>query len=1126
MTTESGKARELMTAAMRQEKIAGSINNREGEITENSQVVLRRRYLAKDRDGNVLENPDGMFRRVARNLSEAELEYGATQEERQAVEDEFHDVMTHLEFVPNSPTLMNAGRELQQLSACFVIPVEDTLDSIFSQIKATALIHQSGGGTGFSFARVRPKGDLVGTTGGVASGPVSFIGAFDGATEVVKQGGTRRGANMAILNVDHPDIMRFIREKRDPTKLVNFNVSVAVNEDFMKRVRDGRSHDLIHPNTGAVTNTLEARDVFREIVECAWETGDPGIVFLDRINDENPNPHLGRIESTNPCVTGDTMVYTSGGMRRARKLYEEQSRPEVTVDSRRSGGHFNQASTVFSSGRKQVHRLRTHEGYEVRLTAEHRVMTNRGWVPAQDLREGDEIHLLDQGGGFGQHGSLEMGQTLGWLIGDGTLKSDGAVLCFLGRKRELAPEAAGPRRSYTIGVVELESREESRASSSRFRKIAAEYGLIPGSKCRVPEHVMTGTRDMQSGFLQGLFSADGHVNLPDRRGAGIHLTSISREMIIDVQRVLLNLGIASRIYFDRRTDGVKELPDGHGGSKEYNTQAYHELVISRHNLDHYRDSIGLLGEFKQGLLREALESYGDEPKIETFTARFLELVPESEEEVFDLTESVTHSFVANGLVVSNCGEQPLLPYESCNLGSVNLARMLHYTEDDVEIDWDRMERTIRTGVHMLDNVIDMNRYPLEEIAEMSRKTRRIGLGLMGWADMLVQLGIRYDSQEALDLARDVMRFIQQKTHAASTELATYRGVYPAWEDSIYDPPAGSGREAVQMRNSAPVTIAPTGTISIIAGASSGIEPLFALAYTRNVMDNDRLVETNPYFHAACRTHGFGDQEMLEQVARTGTLEGTDAPGWARNIFRVSRDIAPEWHVRMQAAFQAHTDNSVSKTINLPHDATPDDVERAYMLAYETGCKGITVYRDGSKDRQVLSTGQPDGAAAGETQHAEARPRPRQMSGITERFRTGHGNMYITVNFDENCTPFEIFAALGKAGGCDSAQLEAVSRLASLGLRSGLDPWDIVTQLQGITCCPAWDEGTLIRSAPDAMAHMLRRALGERANGERANGEREDTGYSRRRCPDCQSQVEFREGCEACTNPACGWNKCE
>ena len=1150
MTRESGEARKSMAAAMRQAGIADSVNHRSNEITENSQVVLRRRYLAKDRAGNVLEDHDGMFRRVARNLSEAELRYGADECERQAVEDEFHDIMTHLEFVPNSPTLMNAGRELQQLSACFVIPIEDTLDSIFSQIKATALIHQSGGGTGFSFTRVRPEGDIVGSTGGVASGPVSFIGAFDSATDVVKQGGTRRGANMAILNVEHPDIMRFIREKLDPTRLVNFNVSVAVNEDFMERVRDGRSYDLVHPNTGAVTNTLVAREVFREIVECAWETGDPGIIFLDRINHGNPNPHLGMIESTNPCVTGDTWVYTEGGLRQARELHATQEPPRVAVDSRMNGGHFNRTTRVFRSGLKPIYRLRTREGYEVRLTRDHRVMTEDGWTAAGDLQPGQEIRLLDQGGGFGTHGSLEMGQTLGWLIGDGTLNQDLAVLSFFGRKRELAPtfagimnrlvpEPIGRRRNYTIGVMEIEARDESRVRSQRFLRVAAEYGLMPGRKHLVPRQVMTGSREMQAGFLQGLFSADGHVNQPNKRGARVHLTSISHEMLIDAQRLLLNSGIASRVHFDRRPAGTKELPDGKGGSREYHAKAYHELVISKDNLPRFQERIGFMDEFKREQLEIALESYQAAPRPETFRARFLELVPEGVEDVFDLTEPITHSFIADGLVVSNCGEQQLLPYESCNLGSVNLARMLRYTrkngQDDVEIDWDRMERTIRSGVHMLDNVIDMNQYPLPEIDEMSRKTRRIGLGVMGWADMLIQLGIRYDSEEAILLAREVMRFIQEKTHAASAELATQRGVYPAWEGSIYDPPPESGREAVQMRNSAPVTIAPTGTISIIAGASSGIEPLFALAYTRNVMDRTELTEANRYFRAAAQAQGFDSSEIMEAVARTGTLEGGNGagvPDWAREIFRVSRDISPEWHVRMQAAFQTHTDNSVSKTINMPHEATRDEVEQAYMLAYETGCNGITVYRDGSKAEQVLSTGQTAVTARAGTQ-ALARPRPRQMRGTTERFRTGHGNIYITANFDQDGAPFEIFAALGKAGGCDSAQLEAVSRLASLGLRSGLDPWEVVEQLQGITCCPAWDEGVQIQSAPDAMAHMLRRAMGGSPEGGRENrleNNRENSlearpGYSRVRCPDCHSPVDFREGCETCTNPTCGWNKC-
>ena len=778
--------------------IAAQINGRSTELTDNSQVVLKRRYLSKDREGNILEDPDGMFRRVAHNLSLADLNYQpVTEMERQATEEEFYDVMRSLEFMPNSPTLMNAGRELQQLSACFVLPVDDSLESIFTRVRQTALIHKSGGGTGFSFSRLRPEGDVVGSTGGVASGPVSFINAFDAATDVVKQGGTRRGANMGILNVNHPDVLRFIHAKEDGEHLVNFNISVAVTEDFMRQVEQGQDYDLINPRTNEVTGRLNAREVFNRLTAMAWQTGDPGIVFLDRINRDNPNPQLGYIESTNPC-----------------------------------------------------------------------------------------------------------------------------------------------------------------------------------------------------------------------------------------------------------------------------------------------------------------------------------------------------------------GEQPLLPFESCNLGSLNVARMVHYTGDDVQMDWSRLARAVRTGVHLLDNVIDMNNYPIEEIEEMSKKTRRIGMGIMGFSDLLVQLGIRYDSEKALELGTEVMRRIQEETYKASMELAEKRGPFPAWEGSIYNKPG----QVRRMRNSAPVTIAPTGTISIISGASSGIEPLFALSYVRNVMDNTRLVEGNPYFEAVARHEGFYSPELMEQLAQTGSLshlEGElNVPEWVKDVFRTSHDITPEWHVRMQAAFQKHTDNSVSKTINFPSEATIADVAQAYRLAYETGCKGITVYRDGSKAGQVLSTGETGSTSEAEAEagalvepvpaHREPRERPRQIHGVTERVRTGHGNMYVTINFEEENVPFEVFSTLGKAGGCDSAQLEAISRLVSLALRSGISAQEVVTQLKGITCCPAWDQGTLVRSGPDAVALALERCIsGDTESVEAAEPESvqlkfipqpahleekvNGADHVGRKCPDCNGTLFFQEGCLICAS--CGFSTC-
>ena len=786
---EVNEVRRRVKDALIQAGIADELTSASPGLTDNAKAVLKRRYQAKDREGNVIEEPEEMFHRVARNLAQADRNYGGTEGAVEKTEDEFYGVMSRLEYLPNSPTLMNAGRELQMLSACFVLPVQDSMEEIFETVKQATLVQKSGGGTGFAFSRLRPEGDIVGSTGGVASGPVSFMRAFDGATEAVKQGSTRRGANMGILHVTHPDILNFIRSKEDGTSISNFNISVAVTEEFMQNAQRGEEYDLLNPRTGKVQGRLNARHVFDLLAELAWKTGDPGIVFLDRINRDNPTPRLGQIESTNPC-----------------------------------------------------------------------------------------------------------------------------------------------------------------------------------------------------------------------------------------------------------------------------------------------------------------------------------------------------------------GEQPLLPYESCNLGSVNLARMVRYDEQGAEVDWDKLAGVIQTAVHMLDNVIDMNRYPIPAIDEMSKKTRRIGLGVMGFSDLLVQLGIPYDSEEGLRVIEQIMSFLKARTDEASVGLAESRGTFPAWKGSIYDHPGGP-----RMRNSAPTTIAPTGTISIIAGASSGIEPLFALSYVRNVMDNTRLVEGNPIFEAVAKEEGFYSPALMDRLANTGSLREIDGevPQWAKRLFVTSHDISPEWHVRMQAACQKYTDNAVSKTINFPHSATVQDIGEAYMLAYELGCKGITIYRDGSKDNQVLSTGDTakHGVAAAEPvaqrQALTPRGRPQEMTGGTERIRTGHGNMYITINFDEEGKPFEVFSTLGKAGGCDSAQLEAISRLVSLALRSGVDIKEVVAQIRGITCCPAWDSGVLVRSAPDAVALALERhtAPTEESGQPQPTAAQlkmfahvndratwDINGYQpRSRCPDCNTPLAYQEGCLLCTG--CGWNKC-
>ncbi|MDR1569315.1 MAG: vitamin B12-dependent ribonucleotide reductase [Oscillospiraceae bacterium] len=784
--------------------------------TDNARRVLEKRYLAKDEQGRITETIEELFRRVAEVVARGDLEYDANADTRPVAE-MFYNMMTARFFMPNSPTLMNAGRPLGQLSACFVLPVPDSLTGIFDAVKNAALIHQSGGGTGFSFSRLRPGGSSVRTSGGVASGPISFMKVFNAATEAIKQGGVRRGANMGILRVDHPDIIEFISCKKDTREITNFNISVGLTEEFMRAAREGSAYALINPVNNEKTGELNAKEVFDLIVQSAWETGEPGIIFLDRVNRDNVVPELSEIEATNPC-----------------------------------------------------------------------------------------------------------------------------------------------------------------------------------------------------------------------------------------------------------------------------------------------------------------------------------------------------------------GEQPLLPYESCNLGSINLAEMISRIEAPT-VDWTRLDQIVEHAVHFLDNVITINRYPIPEIKERTLGTRKIGLGVMGWADMLFQLGIPYDSQDALDLAEQVMSRIQEKAWAASRKLAAVRGAFPYLSQSIYK------NDPNPPRNGTLTTIAPTGTISILCNASSGIEPLFALAFARNVMDNDKLVEAHPDFERVAKERGFYTPELMLSVARKGTLSDVEGvPEDVRRVYVTAHDISPEAHIRMQAAFQRNIDNAVSKTVNFSNSATKDDVRRTYELAWELGCKGVTIYRDGSRSEQVLTAGhgtQPrivrDGVAepraigeSAETAAARSeisaapevqeppryvQPRSRKdvTTGITEKVKIGCGNLYITVNYDDQglC---EVFTNLGRAGGCPS-QSEATSRLVSMALRAGVDPEVMVEQLRGIRCHSTLRQpGLKVLSCPDAIGRVLEKVLRDRRGvkpeeagtaakpesaaehciencslcGHPNNCVNKRNGAS---CPECGAIMEREGGCAICRS--CGYSKC-
>lgn len=877
-------------------------------LSQNAIKVLERRYLNKDADGKVIETPEGMFRRVAKAVAGADALYGNS--ETSELEEKFFKMMAELNFMPNSPTLMNAGKDLGQLSACFVLPIEDSMEGIFDAVKQAALIHKSGGGTGFSFSRLRAKGSVVRTTGGVASGPVSFIKVFNSATEAVKQGGTRRGANMAILRVDHPDILEFIQCKKNNTEITNFNISVGITEEFMKAAEEGKDYSLIDPHTREAVGALNARKVFELIVQMAWTNGEPGIVFLDRLNSANATPGLGEIESTNPCVTGDTLVETKDGKVRIDSITDAEV---LSID-----GRFYKAS-AFKTGRKTVYGLKLKGGFELKLTADHRVMTISGWKEACQLKSDDEVRVYKNG----------------------------------------------------------------------------------------------------------------------------------------------------------------------------------QFVYSQF---------------------ESCEIAG-------------------EEDVFDITEAVNHLFIANGIVVHNCGEQPLLPYESCNLGSINLSTMVKDNGGDYEIDFDKLADTVRTAVHFLDNIIDINKYPLPEIDNMTKLTRKIGLGVMGFADLLFLLKIPYNSEEAAGLAEKIMKFINEESREESRELAKTRGSFPAIEESIY--------KGDNLRNATTTTIAPTGTISIIAGCSSGIEPLFAISYVRNVMDNDELPEVHPIFEKTAKARGFYSKELMKKIAQEGTLAHLDVPEDIKKVFVTAHDIDPVWHIKMQSAFQKYTDNAVSKTVNFRNDATCDDVRNVFELAYKMGCKGVTIYRDGSRDSQVLNIGNVNKKEEPlQPVSLVPRERPAITTGITEKVRVGCGNLYITVNYDDKgiC---EVFTNVGRAGGCPS-QSEAASRLISIALRSGMDVSEIIGQLKGIRCHStlrqkANNKDIKVLSCPDAIAKTIEKVMNIQAV---SNSDKYDTeiseddpvdippiseisigmdGNKDARCPECGEKITHQDGCVIC--PSCGYSKC-
>ena len=934
------------------------------KLSVNAVEVLKRRYLLRNSRGEVVESPMQMLKRVASAIARAERYYGKSMDEVNEIERGFLRLMRNLEFLPNSPTLMNAGTELGQLSACFVLPIADSMASIFDAVKNAALIHQSGGGTGFSFSRLRPRGDVVRSTGGIASGPVSFMRVFDVATEVIKQGGKRRGANMGVLRVDHPDIKEFIRAK-EGGGFPNFNISVAVTDAFMHAVERDEDYGLVNPRTNEEVKRINAREVFNELVTYAWKTGDPGIIFIDEINRHNPTPAAGEIEATNPCVTADTWIMTAEGPRQVEELIGKKFVAIVNGEEWESS-----EEGFFETGVKPVYRLKTTEGFELRLTADHPVMkagritrykVETQWSNAGDLKPGDKIIINNHrdfgNGNWGVKDEYTEGEgyLIGLLLGDGTIKKDKVILSSWGDSRGVKAVRSVvfdyaqslPHRSDFAGWTAVKGRNEYRLSMGYLKRLAKELELNPGMKM-ITRKIERASVDFCRGILKGLFDADGSVQGDQSKGVSIRLAQSEIGILKAVQRMLLRFGIFSKVYMNRRGERRVKMPDGKGGVKEYITKPQHELVISNDNILYFAERVGFNDAEKMEELEKAIRNYNRRMNRERFVASVKEVVPDGVEKVYDVKIPGINAFDANGFVVHNCGEQPLLAYESCNLGSINLAKFAK--SGDGEIEWDRLREAIRLCVRFLDDVIDVNRYPLPEIERITKANRKIGLGVMGFADLLIKLGIAYDSKDALLFAEKLMRFITEEARLCSVELGRERGSFPNFELSVWNAKYDA------MRNATVTTIAPTGTIGIIANCSSGIEPIFAVAFVRNVMGG--MLEINPVFEAIAKERGFYSKELITGIAKRGSVQDIEGvPADVRRVFVTALDISPEWHVRMQAAFQRYTDNAVSKTVNLPADAPWQAVKRVFSLAYELKCKGVTVYRYGCKEG-VLSPGIP------------------------------------------------------------------------------------------------------------------------------------------------------------------------
>jgi len=1139
-------------------------------ISENAYKVLHKRYLLKDKQGNIKETPKDLFRRVAKHVADGNKEW----------EDKFYEIMTSLKFMPNSPTLTGSGRDMC-LSACFVMNPEDDINSIFEIQKKAATVFKEGGGVGYDFSDLRPSGSKVKSTQGVSSGPISFMKSYDAMCHTIKQGGVRRGAQMGVLRVDHPDVEEFIACKDKENKILsNFNISLAITDKFMDAVNNDSVFQLTHPKS-SIRSEVRAVELLRKIAENSHTTGDPGLLFIDRANRDNPTSHIGEYKATNPCVTKDNIVMTSCGPKTVENLVGKKFFAVINAEEFYSDGFFK-------TGNKKVYKLNTKEGHSIRLTADHKVSIrtkSKAYkdVPSKDLSKGDKIVLNCSKLKWDGFGNNEEGWLIGSMLGDGHLKKDSVALQYWGENKLDMLKIAKDYIKNLGGLNNYNNRRKGCFVKDRDTCIITskdlfnfknELGIDANKNITNEDLLLTTSSDFHIGFLKGLFDADGSVQGNTNKGVSIRLASSKQKYLEISQRMLLSLGINSKIYLNRRNAGHTLLPDGKGGSKFYKTLAQHELIISKDNILKFNELIGFNDNKKNERLLEIISSYNRNVYKDSFTATFESLEYIGKEDVFDCSVQNLNHYSINGLIVHNCGEQFLPNYSSCNLGSINVVK--YYDSESNTVNWDELKEDIHTCVKFLDQVVETNKYPLPEIDRVSRGERRIGLGLMGWAQLLFLLGIPYNSKDAINFTKEFMHFFRKESVSASMKLGEELGNFPFWRGSIYenteDLPkiygdfVDSKDGPIQMRNATQNTIAPTGTISLIADCSSGMEPIYALVFVKEVMGGTKLYYVDPIFEEVSKKEGFYSKELIEQIYENGgSCQGIDTvPDKYKKLFVTAMDLTPSEHVASLATFQKFIDSSISKTINLPNSASVEDIEEVYVLAYQLGCKGVTVYRDGCKDVQVLYTG---GTKDKESTRGRAKigisesvlkkliierkmsveeaadvfdcspstvrrrmrefdidtlrvkpskvKRPDILPGTTQKLKTGEGSFLVTTNTDPNSGDlFEITILPSKSSLGELHNCESLGRLVSLARQYGVPIDEIIEQLEGITGPnPTFYNGMSIKSLPDAIGKILYRF-----------SDTEKIEISDGHCESCGGEnVEYSSGCVFCRD--CGDGKC-